>query len=301
MGYRHSRVFDAQRYRCDGHCPGCHFFVLSGFVLARALERNPEPVTFLRHRAFRLFPAAIVTVLTLTALHSMFGFFVGFKPSFDWLNVVANALLIRSDINGPMWSLTVEAFATPLILGSFWAHRKFGPAPLVAACVILFGLSFWGPYVNLLGGWTNLGPLYCFVAGVWLHFAVPRASQHRFVAASGWLAVAVLIALGTRKQTALIIFIECLASTWLIYSIAISRESKVFCSPRPVSDPVSREDFVQLLPFPYSRNGSGDALCAPERATCFRYHAGPFSPDFVAVMALDRTSVYPDRALKEPE
>ena len=215
-----------------GMAPVVVFFVLSGFVLARALERNSDPLTFVRHRAFRLFPAAIVTVLALTALHSMFGFYVGFEASFDWLNVAANALLIRSDINGPMWSLTVEAFATPLILVSFWACRRFGPALLYAGCAILFGLSFWGAYVHLLGGWTNIAPLYCFVAGVLVHFAAARASQPRFVAVSGLFVTAVLIAVGTRKQTAPILLVECVASAWLIYLIAVSRNSKIFAVSR---------------------------------------------------------------------
>jgi peptidoglycan/LPS O-acetylase OafA/YrhL len=161
----------------------------------------------------------------------MFGFYVGYQASFDLMNVAANALLIRSDINGPMWSLTVEAFATPLILASYFAHRRFGPSPLYAVCAILVGLSFWGAYVHLLGGWTNLAPLYCFVAGVLMHFAVLRASQPpRFATATGLLVVAVLIAAGTRKQTAPIFVVECLCSMWLVYLIAACRDSKVFAA-----------------------------------------------------------------------
>jgi exopolysaccharide production protein ExoZ len=34
------------------------FFVLSGFVLARSLDANSDPVRFIRNRFFRLFPAA---------------------------------------------------------------------------------------------------------------------------------------------------------------------------------------------------------------------------------------------------
>ena len=90
------------------------FFVLSGFVLARSLDANSDPVRFFRSRLFRLFPAAIAVVALLTLLHWQFGLFVGYEASFDPLSVLLNLLLIRSDINGVMWSMTVECAATPL-------------------------------------------------------------------------------------------------------------------------------------------------------------------------------------------
>src|SRR5215475_7443452 len=103
------------------------FFVLSGFVLARSLQQNPSPAAFFRSRFFRLFPPAAATVLLLTALYWLFGFWVGFRGEFDPFNVLLNALMIESDINGVMWSMTVEGAATPVILGSFWARGVFGP------------------------------------------------------------------------------------------------------------------------------------------------------------------------------
>jgi hypothetical protein len=51
----------------------------------------------------------------LTFLYWQFGFYQGFMPSFEPLNVVLNVLLIRSDINDPMWSLTIELAAIPVI------------------------------------------------------------------------------------------------------------------------------------------------------------------------------------------
>jgi peptidoglycan/LPS O-acetylase OafA/YrhL len=101
-----------------GMAPVVMFFVLSGFVLARSLANDHRPLEFLQHRVFRLLPAATAVVLLLTALYLSFGFYVGFRPSFDPLNVTLNALMIRHDINGVMWSMTVECFATPVILGS---------------------------------------------------------------------------------------------------------------------------------------------------------------------------------------
>ena len=152
-----------------GMAPVVLFFVLSGFVLARSLQNDPAPLRFFRHRVFRLLPAAAAAVLLLTVLHATIGFYVGYLTSFDPLNVVLNALMIRSDINGVMWSMTVECFATPLIFWSALTCTRGQVTPLWILVAILFGLSFVGPYIHLLGGFTNLSPLYAFTVGVLLH------------------------------------------------------------------------------------------------------------------------------------
>ena len=207
------------------------FFVLSGFVLARSLEQNPSPAAFFRSRLFRLLPPAAATVLLFASLYWLFGFWVGFRGEFGFVNVMLNALMIKSDINGVMWSMTVESAATPVILGSFWALGRYGLVPLIAACVILLGLSFWGPYVHLLGGITNLAPLYGFVIGVMascrgrdlLQPISPRVGQ---VLTFG--AIVLMCYLGTKKQTAPVILLEVMASAWIIASIAFGPPNAVF-------------------------------------------------------------------------
>jgi exopolysaccharide production protein ExoZ len=187
------------------------FFVLSGFVLARSLQQNSSPAAFFRSRFFRLFPPAAATVLLLAALYWLFGFWVGFRGEFDLFNVLLNALMIKSDINGVMWSMTVECAATPVILGSFWALGVFGPTPLIIACLILFGLSFWGPYVHLLGSFTNLAPLYGFVIGVLVccrrQDFLQRMSP-RVVYVLTACAIALMFFCGAKKQTAPVILLE---------------------------------------------------------------------------------------------
>src|SRR5215469_805262 len=61
-----------------GLAPVVLFFVLSGFVLARSLQKNASPLAFFRNRLFRLFPAAACTVFLLTILFYRYGFAVGF-------------------------------------------------------------------------------------------------------------------------------------------------------------------------------------------------------------------------------
>jgi peptidoglycan/LPS O-acetylase OafA/YrhL len=206
-----------------GMAPVVMFFVLSGFVLARSLANNDDPVRFFRHRLFRLFPAAISTVLLLTFLHFKFGFFVGFPGRFDPINVVLNAVMIRNDINSVMWSMTVECFATPLVFFAFLTCGRWGAVPLWTAVLVLFGLSFVGPYVHLLGGFSNLAPLYAFVVGVLVHFR-GRDLVEKLGPGTCWLLALAALALfgwcGSRKQVAPLIALECLSSALVIALIA---------------------------------------------------------------------------------
>jgi|SRR5579871_3445916 len=209
-----------------GLAPVVLFFVLSGFVLARSLENDPSVRNFFLGRLFRLLPPAAACVLLLTALHWAFGFYVGFQGSFTPLNVLLNALMIRSDINGVMWSMTVECFASPLILLSFLVYRWRGAVPLITASVVLFGLSFWGGYAHLLGGVTNLAPLYAFVIGVLLHFL--SLDGRRPGAFSAIAAAAIFVFCALRKQTAPLILMETLSSGLLILAIAGAPSSSIF-------------------------------------------------------------------------
>lgn len=197
------------------------FFVLSGFVLARSLDSNSDPFRFLNNRLFRLFPAAMVVVALLTLLHWQSGFFVGYEASFTPANVILNLLMIKSDINGVMWSMTVECAATPLILLSAWIVRRNGEKPLWLLTAILVGLSSWGPYVHLMGGFTNLAPLYAFVVGVLIHVRGRLLSPlDRYPLTSAIIAIAAFCFCGTRTQSALILMLECASAATLIALIA---------------------------------------------------------------------------------
>ncbi|MFT4116528.1 acyltransferase family protein [Bradyrhizobium sp.] len=213
-----------------GMAPVVLFFVLSGFVLARSLARRDDIVEFLCQRIFRLFPAAIAVVLLLTALHAAFGFYLGFEPDFSPFNVLLNALMIRHDINGPMWSMMVEWFATPVIILAFFGARRFGPGLLIAAIAVLFGLSFIGPYAHLLGGYSNLAPLHAFVLGVLIHVAgrqlVDTIGRWHVVTAAG--ACVLLLYCGLQKQTAPVILLEACSSGLLIALIAFSPAQRGF-------------------------------------------------------------------------
>src|SRR3982750_1759921 len=53
------------------------FFVLSGFVLARSLEKNPSPGAFVLSRVYRLLPPAAAAVLLFASLYWLFGYRLG--------------------------------------------------------------------------------------------------------------------------------------------------------------------------------------------------------------------------------
>jgi peptidoglycan/LPS O-acetylase OafA/YrhL len=198
------------------------FFVISGFVLARSLEANPDPYRFFRNRLFRLLPAAIAVVALFTALYRWFGIYVIHEGDFSPISVLLNMLMIRTDINVVMWSMKVECFATPLIFISAWFLKRNRASWLWATILALFALSFWGPYVHSLGDATNLAPLYAFVVGVLAQHYGKRLSDVSppVVTFAAILSVIAFVYCGTAKQTAPILLLECLSAAWLVASIA---------------------------------------------------------------------------------
>ena len=207
------------------------FFVISGFVLARSLDANPDPIRFVRNRVFRLFPAAAAVVGLLAVLHWKFGIYVGYEANFSLVNVILNMLLIKSDINGPMWSMTVECAAAPLIWFSVWLFKRHGEQTLWAVIAILFALSFWGPYVHLLGGATNLAPMHAFVVGCLVHFRGERLAA--VIGRNAATPVAALSAIifcicGSRNLSGIATMLECLSAALFIILLVWQPSAALF-------------------------------------------------------------------------
>jgi peptidoglycan/LPS O-acetylase OafA/YrhL len=194
------------------------FFVISGFVLARSLENNPDPARYFRNRLFRLLPAAVAVVALFTALHQWFGIYVMFEGDFSPVNVLLNMLMIRTDINAVMWSMKVECVATPLILLSAWLLKCERAPWLWGIILTLFALSFWGSYVHALGDASNLAPLYSFVVGVLAQHYGRRLARIRASVATSIAALSIVLFCycGMRKQTAPILLLECASAAWLV-------------------------------------------------------------------------------------
>ena len=195
------------------------FFVLSGFVLARSLDRNADPARFFYQRLFRLFPPVVTTIGLFTALFYGFGLRVYGGASYEPLNVVLNMIIVHTDIDRVMWSMKIECVATPLILASVWLYKRSGPKPLCLTGAVLFGLSFVGQYANALGDGSNLAPLYAFVLGILVHFEgnriVSRIGPH-LAAPAAVLSILVFWLCGLVGQSGWILLVEAISAAALI-------------------------------------------------------------------------------------
>ncbi|KRR23881.1 hypothetical protein CQ14_22910 [Bradyrhizobium lablabi] len=208
------------------------FFVISGFVLARSLDRNFDIVRFVIARVFRLYPAAIATVATFAAVHYCFGFSVYPKASFAPLNVLANMLMLRVDIDLVMWSMKAEVAATPLIILCAWLFRRYGMGTVIAVAVALFALAFVGQFAKSIGDDTNLAPIFAFPVGILVHFKgrdVAAKLTPAAVALCAVASVAVFCACAFFKPSGTwTLLVQCLSAATLVMLIAWRAEATTF-------------------------------------------------------------------------
>lgn len=155
----------------NGHGAVIFFFVLSGFVLTMMLQRLPQEMapsarSFFIGRVFRIYPAIVTTLLLFAAVYLLTGLSTAPPDCFIPTNIVRNALLLRTDIDGVMWSLQVEMLAAPLIFLVYWAWRRFGDAALIILLVLFAALSFARAWAHLLGPEPELTGIYSFIGGM---------------------------------------------------------------------------------------------------------------------------------------
>lgn len=208
------------------------FFVISGFVLARSLDRNFDVARFFTARVFRLFPAAIVTVAIFAAVYYCFGFSLYPKASFAPLNVVANMLMLRTDIDAVMWSMKAEVAATPLIIFCVWLFRRYGMEALIAITVVLFGLAFVGQFSKAIGDDTNLALLFAFPLGILVHFRgrdIAARLTPAAVAPAAIVSVAIFCGCSFFKPTGTwTLLVQGLSAATLVMLIAWRTEAAIF-------------------------------------------------------------------------
>lgn len=169
------------------------FFVLSGFLIARTLESNPNPGHYLMHRFSRLYPSYWVTLaftaLVLAPLAS---------GGFDWSNlryVVANATLlplqsgidgtlqtspVPTEWNSSLWTLPYD-FALYLIFlllsmsGLFRKTMVLSAGFLIAVAVRL-SMTWFGVNNGFLQCFVDFGTLFLAGALVWrLRYRIPAS------------------------------------------------------------------------------------------------------------------------------
>lgn len=208
------------------------FFVISGFVLARSLDRKFNIPRFVIARVFRLYPAAIVTIAIFAAIYYAFGFNFYPKASFEPLNVLANMLILRADIDVVTWSLKAEVAATPLIIICVWLFRRYGAWTVTAIAVVLFGLAFVGQFTRSLGDDTNLAPIFAFPVGILVHFRGRELAAKLTPGAVTLCAiasVAVFCGCSFFKPTGTwTLLVQCLSAATLVMLIAYRTEAAIF-------------------------------------------------------------------------
>jgi peptidoglycan/LPS O-acetylase OafA/YrhL len=163
----------------DGLAPVIFFFVLSGFVLDRSLQRGPRALRpmagrFVIARLCRIYPAVVASV----ALYAAAGLLTGIGQPITFRIVIANMLLWSSSLNGVMWTLQLEVLAIPLILGAYLLRQRsgvWGSMGVAAIALLLVALSFVGTWNRLLGPQgPALALLYAFLFGMLASDLAPR-------------------------------------------------------------------------------------------------------------------------------
>jgi peptidoglycan/LPS O-acetylase OafA/YrhL len=171
------------------------FFIISGFLLARSLDRNPNVMRFLVNRFLRLMPGfaccVLATSLIVGPLASSLAPADYFRDA-AWIRYILHALTTLGDsplpgvfqytgsvsqvVNGSLWSLPAEVLSYGLLLALWLLLPSPGLVALVLggaglAMLLSPSLSSWLPGICY--------PLPFFAAGVvmwWLttHLGISR-------------------------------------------------------------------------------------------------------------------------------
>ena len=137
------------------------FFILSGAVLFESLQRETGSVPaivgkFLFRRLLRIYPALVICLL----IGWLVCYFFTTPRSFDQL--VSNLLLYDFPVNGPTWTLNVEALGALFLIAAFVVFLFFGEfGVILIGCV--FGLLYLQPFKAHLASFKMF--IYCFTMG----------------------------------------------------------------------------------------------------------------------------------------
>jgi peptidoglycan/LPS O-acetylase OafA/YrhL len=222
-------ALDALLFAFNSAAAVIFFFVLSGYVLGRALERDRSLLPYLTRRLFRLLPPFIVVVLFSFACERLLridpapsGLMPGFQHMFwpqpGWDALWDNLLLRSYTVNGPTWTLVIEALGALMLPFAVAVHARIGKRWRWALFAVIATLLAIGPYYMML--W--------FYAGYFLADEIGT-----LLAGRPWLAatafVAGLIGLGTAGTSSEfyavnIVIPSAVNAALMIGAVAASRE-----------------------------------------------------------------------------
>ncbi len=150
--------------------PVLFFFVLSGFVLSYSIQRSgittALSLEFLVRSVFRIYPAAVATVLLFWFINSVFG--LRLSGDFSIRDVFYNALLLDVSINGVIWTLQTELIGSVVILLAMSVVSIAGRRSMLAMCGLLAMQSlfkFWYEYDPFGTTWSRTAYIHAFLFG----------------------------------------------------------------------------------------------------------------------------------------
>jgi peptidoglycan/LPS O-acetylase OafA/YrhL len=232
-------VMDALMFAFNSAAAVIFFFVLSGYVLGRALERDGAFVAYLVRRLFRLLPPFVVVVLFSFACERLFrinpipsGLMPGFERMFwpqpTWDALWENLLLRSFTVNGPTWTLLLEllgALMLPFVVAVHVRIEQQWRWLLFAAIATLLAIS---PYYTLL--WFYFG---CFLAK---EVGVLLAGRPRLAAVTFVVGLVGLEMAGTNSEfyAVGIVIPSAIAAALMIGAVAASRELLQWTTAAPL-------------------------------------------------------------------
>lgn len=171
------------------------FFVLSGFVLMRSLDRDATargPVTaaalFPINRLLRIYPALVVCMAGMYILYKVFHVaFPSIYPDPSLLDTLINATLFEVKVHGASWTLKAEILAIPFILAIFALRRVLGIfAYVITLCYSLLLLDIPGMSLSV---WFLPSWLMYFIAGFIAHELAGSAILGKLMKGWRWTVV----------------------------------------------------------------------------------------------------------------
>ena len=194
------------------------FFFVSGFLISRSFEANPQLREYGRNRLLRIYPALWVCFAVSLLLVAVSGYFGTVQVPLGTLAawVIGQVTVVQffnpefmrgygvGALNGSLWTIAVEIqfYVVVPLLYAVWARFKgLGSVRglvtlIVALCAVNVAYNLWQPddgevMLRKFAGVTFLPWVYMFLVGVLVQRNFERV--HRMLAGRFWLGAAIFI------------------------------------------------------------------------------------------------------------
>lgn len=206
------------------------FFVLSGFLISAAWERNPDIGNFARNRTLRIFPGLWVCVICTTLVASLFGFSILHNKGITWALLQGVGLIYTpgflsgfgfGSYNGSLWTIPIELQFYVVIPIIYLISRRIGTVNGWVVAGFIVTLIFALFYASVAPQITSEQPeqllykliRYSFAPHIYMFFAgviIQRLSLHAspYLASKGlyWVTAYLLLVWLTPENKSVQVF-----------------------------------------------------------------------------------------------